>query len=334
MRILSGREIQQAVHSCKPSMVAVAFIGRDWNTFIPDVQNLQAVIVSPTLGSNPDAITDIAKQLGWDNVYFLSELHAKMYIGSESAVVGSANLTQNGLSGEGLVELCVELNGEENLHELCRFFDELKAQAQGQYPTKISKLAQLKKLKAAWSSAFVNNITSDNHCAACSFADFELLGNDDFYVGWYQHQSEPPTYSEEVESIRADMNNDMHFAQGDKVEKGHWALIWRISENSGAPRAMKPEWMYIHEIFENGVIDEEYEYTKCAIERKIKKPIPPFELTSDVKAAFKKAVVDKDIAKYMIQKGVFRLETAKKGLPLLISRMKKYLEQDKDSATS
>ena len=90
----------------------------------------------------------------------------------------------------------------------------------------------------------------------------------------------------------------------------------------------------IHEIFENGVIDEEYEYTKCAIERKIKKPIPPFELTSDVKAAFKKAVVDKDIAKYMIQKGVFRLETAKKGLPLLISRMKKYLEQDKDPATS
>ena len=62
MKILSGKEIQKAVHSCKPSRVAVAFIGRDWNTFIPDVQNLQAVIVSPTLGSNPDAITDIAKQ--------------------------------------------------------------------------------------------------------------------------------------------------------------------------------------------------------------------------------------------------------------------------------
>ncbi|WP_291446206.1 restriction endonuclease PLD domain-containing protein [Desulfovibrio sp.] len=332
MKILSGKEIQKAVHSCKPSRVAVAFIGRDWNTFIPDAQNLQTVIVSPTLGSNPDAITDIAKQLGWNKIYFLNELHAKIYIGEESAVVGSANLTQNGLSGEGLVELCVELSCEKNLHELCRFFDGLKAQAQEQYPTEISKLAQLKKLKTAWNSAFVNNITSDKHSTVCSFADFELLGDDDFYVVWYQ--PEPATYSEEVESIRADMNNDMHFASDDRVEKDHWALIWRYSDNSGAPRAMKPEWMYIHEIFENGVIDEEYEYTKCAIERKIKKPIPPFELTSDVKAAFKKAVVDKDIAKYMIQKGVFRLETAKKGLPLLISRMKKYLEQDKDSATS
>ena len=122
------------------------------------------------------------------------------------------------------------------------------------------------------------------------------------------------------------MNNDMHFASCDWVEKDHWALIWRYSDNSGTARAMKPEWMYIHEVFENGVIDEGYEYPKCAIEKKIKKPNPPFELTNDVRAAFRRAVVDNDVAKYMVQDGVFRLEIARKGLPLLISRMKKYLE--------
>lgn len=324
MKLLIGTEIQQAVHSCNVYRVAVAFIGRDWNAFISDVQDLQEVIISPTLGSNPDAITDIVRQLGWNKIYFLDELHAKIYIGSEAAIIGSANLTRNGLSGEGLVELCVEVNREENLNELSRFFEKLKEQAQRQYPTKGSKIAQLKKLRTSWNSAFVNNLTSDKHRNICSFTDFELLGDDDFYVVWYQAES--VTYSDEVENIKAIMNNDMHFASCDRVEKDHWALIWRYSDNSGTARAMKPEWMYIHEVFENGVIDEGYEYPKCAIEKKIKKPNPPFELTNDVRAAFRRAVVDNDVAKYMVQDGVFRLEIARKGLPLLISRMKKYLE--------
>ena len=38
---------------------------------------LKEVIVSPTFGSNPEAVVNLAKRIGWDNVYFLNELHAK-----------------------------------------------------------------------------------------------------------------------------------------------------------------------------------------------------------------------------------------------------------------
>ena len=82
MKILIESEIQRAIRRCEPSKIAVAYIGTDWNTFVSDVESLGAIIVSPTLGSNPWAITDLAKQIGWDKIFFLDELHAKTYVGN------------------------------------------------------------------------------------------------------------------------------------------------------------------------------------------------------------------------------------------------------------
>lgn len=67
MKILVGSEIPQAISRCEPSKVAVAYIGTDWNTFVPDTDRLEAIIVSPTFGSNPWAISDLVKQIGWRN---------------------------------------------------------------------------------------------------------------------------------------------------------------------------------------------------------------------------------------------------------------------------
>lgn len=331
MKVLVESEIHQAIRRCKPSKVAVAYIGTDWNTFVPATDRLGAIIVSPTFGSNPRAITDLVKQIGWDKVFFLDELHAKTYVGNRSAIIGSANLTHNGLSGQGLVELCVEVDADESLRKLNNIFDDLKRRAQKQYPTTESKKAQLKELEKIWGAAIANRIVRGENRNTRSFTDFEPLGEDHFYVVWYQpiHCE----YSDEVKAIQSLKKDDLHFATVDKVEKNKWALVWCITNSYTPHRTVKPYWLYIHEVFEDGVIDDEY--PKYAIQRKdLKVPSPHFEITSDVSVAFKKAIQEKEIATYLIQDGsdVFSLAYSLRGMPLLIKRMKEYMANNANAA--
>lgn len=274
MKILVDDGIQEAIGRCKPSKIAVAYIGADWNTFIPDADCLSAIIVSPTFGSNPRAIMDVAQHIGWEKVHFLDELHAKIYIGSSSAVIGSANLTNNGLSGEGLVELCVEVGAIEMLKKLDETFETLRRRAQKQYPTAEFKRARIRELEIVWGAAIANRIIRNKNNSAPAFSDYEPLGEDHFYVLWYQ--PDECEYSDDVKAIKSLMVDDIHFASDDKVEKNKWALVWRITSSNTPHKLVKPHWLYIHEVFENGVVDEGYEYPKCAIERKdLGVPPPP-----------------------------------------------------------
>lgn len=333
MKILVDDEIQRAVLGCKPSKIAVAYIGADWKTFIPDLSCLESIIVSPTFGSNPWAITDLVKQIGWEKIHFLDELHAKTYVGKKSAVIGSANLTRNGLGAEGLVELCVEVNAEESLRKVNKTFGDLKKRAQEQYPTKESKKKRLSELEKSWGAAIANRIVKGESRKERHFVDFEPLVNDHFYVLWYQ-----PTdceYSEDVKAIQSLMVDDIHFAISDKPEKNKWALMWRITDTSKPHGRARPHWLYIHEIFEDGVIDEGYEYPQCAIQRKdLEVPPPPFDLTGDVVTAFKAAVREESIAKYLIQdrEDVFSLAYSQKGVLPLIGKMKEYMANKANSA--
>jgi len=326
MKVLVENDIRKAVGDCKPSKIAVAYIGVDWQTFIPDVSRLESIIVSPTIGSNPWAIADLVKQIGWEKVAFLDELHAKAYIGKSSAVIGSANLTRNGLGAEGLVELCVEINAAESLQRINKAFEDLKKRAQDQYPTTVLKKSRLKELEQNWGAAIANRIFRNNkNNNIPAFVDFEWLGGDHFYVLWYQPVN--CEYSDDVKAIESFMVDDIHFASTDNVERNKWALVWRITDSNKPHKKSEPRWRYIHEVFENGVIDDGYEYPKCAIQRKdLEVPSPPFEITKEVVVAFKKAVQEKDIAKYLVQEGdVFNLAYSLKGIPSLISKMKEYM---------
>jgi hypothetical protein len=98
---------------------------------------------------------------------------------------------------------------------------------------------------------------------------------------------------------------------------------------------VKPYWIYIHEVFDNGIIDGGYGYPKCAIQRTdLDVPSPPFEITSDVAAAFRKTVQRKEIARYLIQsdREVFSLAYSMKGMLPLIAGMKRYMANKPNAA--
>lgn len=147
---------------------------------------------------------------------FLDELHAKTYIGKSSAVIGSANLTRNGLGAEGLVEICVEINAAESLKKINNAFEDMKKRAQDQYPTTVLKRSRLKELEQNWGAAIANPIFRNNkNNNIPAFVDFDLLGDDHFYVLWYRLVE--CEYSDDVKAIESFMADNIHFARTDKV---------------------------------------------------------------------------------------------------------------------
>lgn len=66
-------------------------------------------------GTNPRELKVLRDRLGKENVKVLNNLHTKIYASKESAVVGSANASRNGLSfsGNGNIEAAVYVVGKE-----------------------------------------------------------------------------------------------------------------------------------------------------------------------------------------------------------------------------
>jgi hypothetical protein len=326
MGIIIDNKIQKATEDCDPCQIAVAYIGKDWKKYIRYPEKLESIVLSPTIGSNPYAIRELAKIIGWSKVYFFDQLHAKIYFGKNSAVVGSANLTHNGLSGHSLFELSVEIKNKSDLQNIKKILKTLKNKSEKQYPTNAAKKNKIIELEKKWGNAIANGIFPKKITNDISFSTFELLSDKQFYVAWYQ-----PTdceYSEDIKAMKSVLGDDIHFRTSDNVEKNKWVLTWRITNKSKPNKKTPLSWLYIDEIFENGIVDKGYDYKKCAFERTDKlKPAPPFEITDEVEKAFKKAVTKTEIAKYLVQdqNDLFDLQYSFKGLPLLIKKMKDYI---------
>lgn len=142
--LIDSQEIAKALQSLKPRRIAVAYVGKDWESLIPK-EFLQEIIVAPTVGSNPKAIRGLNKHLGtWDKVHLLDNLHAKFYLSDSAAIVTSANLSRNALGMSGLEEVGMWVDDELELLALQNRFDQLKAMASARYRTDEEKEARLK----------------------------------------------------------------------------------------------------------------------------------------------------------------------------------------------
>jgi hypothetical protein len=330
MKILSGNQIAKAVANCHPTRVAVAYIGADWRKFIPNPSQLAYVVVSPTLGSNPKAVSDLVEAITWEKVFFLDELHAKIFSGPDSAVIGSANLTRNGLSGEGLVELGVEISSAPALERIKTELDHILARAKKGYGDREAKQKRLQNLFVLWNRAIANAVIPKPPSATMQFEQFRLLGKSQFYVCWYEDDNEW-TYSDTLKARANQIHDEMHFTSTDPVESGRWILAWPITAKYKPTRGSRPKWMYIHDVFEDAIVDEGYEYPKCAVQWK-RKPLPPkpFEITREFAEAFNRAIVDKRLASTLLQKNkVWSLRVSFDGVTKLAVLVREGLGKEK-----
>lgn len=304
--LVTEKSIAEAIRTIAPVRIAVAFLGSDWRKYIPEPQKIEQIVISPTLGSNPKAILDLSEEIGWERIFLLDELHAKVYLGRESALLGSANLTANGLCGDALVELGTVVKSEEDLRTINTFIDDVVRRAHSIYRNDDSKIARVAVLQTLWNEAFSRRIIRPA-VETNTIKNFVLATKEDFYVLWYMDAEYD--YSAEVEQIESCIENEMHFHPDDKPTANRFVLTWRKASKGTADKRTKPSWMYIHEIFVNGVVAEDYEYTTVAIQRSdLAVPPVPFELSDEVVAKLFKAIGSDDLKEALVQdESSFRL---------------------------
>jgi hypothetical protein len=293
LELIKNSDVANVISRVKPLKIAVAYIGIDYKKYI-DLKNLLEIIVSPTIGTNPYAIKEIVNKIGWGNVYFLDNLHAKIYMGSESAAIGSFNLSENGFGVQGLEEIGVLVTENDVLDSIDREFDRLKGLACLEYKEQIDKERKLEQLlirhKLAIEKGFIEEITKNR-----SFLDYVFVGEKDFYVMPFSFidsiqyndaiiKSKVPDLSYGNDYLHDEIENSTSILPGDPISQGDWILLWESTRlgnpkcRNGLPQNVK--WLYVHHVIPNA---QEDAHSTLVIQR-LKKdgatPPPPFNIDS------------------------------------------------------
>jgi len=93
-----SQEIKKLLSKENKLRIAVAFIGDGACNLINQKTNDVKIICNLTMGgTNPTEVKALINRFNRGNVKHVDNLHAKLYIGTEYAIVGSANMSANGL---------------------------------------------------------------------------------------------------------------------------------------------------------------------------------------------------------------------------------------------
>jgi len=295
-----SNDIGKELKKIKPTKVAVAYIGKDWKNHLPS-NKLQAIVLSPTIGSNPDAVQELVDELGWEKVHFLDNLHAKIYIGSAAALVGSANLSSNALGDDEQkkrIEVAVLCESAGSLKELNKIFQSILTQAKDAYPDDRVKKERLYDLGCQYKE--VNS--KRKKVASVKFGSYmessQIREAKPFKVVWWEDTLEDHEYSIRVEKRNEKawgnrVANWLGFARQDSVCPGEWLLTWKADKDCKCPDIPELSWLYIHDIRPEDGVDD---YPKIAIQWKEKctnkyTPRPPFNVnTKGFKGAFSRVM--------------------------------------------
>ena len=337
MLITDPESLRTAILDIRPSHVAVAYLGAGWKEYL-DLDSLTEIIVSPTLGSNPDALHELL-DMTWQreiSVYFLENLHAKLYIGNDAFLVGSPNLTDNGFGG-GLEEAAFLLRDEavrkQALIEFARLRDRSVADEQRQRK-------MLESLRETWNRAHWHDVwpIASERRKALVLSDFQP-GAQRIHIAWYVALD--IDYDEEV--IRTSVSgigqhapdsyfkDAMTFAGDDDVREGDWLLCWHSNDDGTPRRNGRIYWMQVNLVIPSGARDEiTGAYTLVAATRHDYNPMPePFSLDRSAKRLIRNLLASND---YLALSGagneVWRARDVVGLIPLFLADLKRaYCEE-------
>lgn len=289
MIITDPQKLQKTLRTIQPVSVAVAYIGKAWLTYLDEQSLPQTLVVSPTLGSHPPAIAKAIQKLGIDNVHFLDELHAKIYLGNKQALVGSCNLSHGGFRDK--EETAVLITDEKQilvLHAtIARYIDF----ARRDYPNARAKRDRLAKLYLEHKNAPKSHGPKRRSRKTPNIGNYDVdAGQHRIHVAWGQpdnitfnkeavYNSEPAAKNQNLDAY---FGSCLLFHENDDIRKGDWILYWH-NTNKGMPRRNgEISWIFVDAVIAYGVKDDKY--TKLAGEIKARDAHPePFLLDDRTK---------------------------------------------------
>ncbi|PTR32482.1 hypothetical protein C8J98_10535 [Luteibacter sp. OK325] len=302
--LTNAAAIRKAILAVRPTRVAVAYVGSDWATFFPEGLPKE-IVLSPTFGSNPYAIEEIIDALGERNVHFLDRLHAKIFLGAEAAVVGSCNLTRNGLADRGLFEVAAAISDVADMKALADAFAVYRAAARNLYPNRASKLTKIHALKESWVRGIVAGIVPPHMQVPAPDARDHILDMPTVRISWYHGGANPGFNNSRIRDAAPDIGGEagiddfMYFKDTDDVKQGDWHLAIRYKADGFPPANGAISWVYTHHLIKDAVFDEAWpDDTSLAVQGKLPRPIPPFKLDSDTRSAIRELVSESRFADF------------------------------------
>lgn len=301
MRIISGEQISRTIKTIAPERIAVAYLSGNWARYV-DIKKLKEIVVAPVRGTDPQEVMKIAREIGWENVYLLDRLHAKIYLGSSSAAFGSFNLSFNGLSGTGNFEAGAFVEDAGSRSQLEELFARYKDAALNQYPSTEKKKKQLAKLQLdtnVWLEARsqTGDIELEEFNEKRSLADYEPITDRDFYCAFWTYKASYDLdksvfksnldIADLVSAPNFDLDRLIHdqlpFQEEDEITPGRWMLVWGEHPDGTFDTRKKCNWLYVHAVQPGGAIekvDEKYSKIVLQWKNKVKQApsAPPFDL--------------------------------------------------------
>lgn len=344
--LLEEGSIAKRIKYLKPTRIATAYIGRNWASYI-DASDIESIVLSPTLGSSCAGIWDLVEALGgFDRVYFLRELHAKFYLSAKGAVLGSSNLSDNGLQGEGgLIEAAVAMNPNEHAAQYAKLeamHRELLAMAEKQYPNEQTKRDRLKRLQLLQRRAsLVEDFPHIGHLIAKNKSNGRMLQDFDPVLkqlrihikGWsYEMEHDDESLREQFEGDPSSVlsharDNYIGLTSESDMEPGDWVLCWEAKKTRWEPlNRGQVYWLYVDRICSTTGKHEDYDPYVAFEAREMRPDEMPFLLSEKVKNAVRKLLVSGDFpAIYSPDEpgaGGFVMEAADKQVPAFIRALK------------
>jgi hypothetical protein len=304
--------IARRIREIQPTHIATAFIGRDWAQYV-DAQHIRSIVISPTIGSSAQAIWDLAKVMGgFGRIHFLDALHAKYYWTPKAAVLGSSNLSNNGLQGSGgLIEAAVAMNVQEHaeqLRDLKNMHDRLVKRARTDYPTEAAKRKQLQWLTEIQHQA---SLIEGFPPLGTSRAKLKSSGIrlEDYDPKWKRERIHIIGFDRELnqkqeeiaEQLPLETNcvqehafaNYTSIDEQDDVRVGDWVLQWRTKKDTWEPRVNGwIDWIYVDFILPAVSTDEGCERVAREGRRRRADEVP-FVIDDPLRQAFRRLIVQK-----------------------------------------
>ena len=305
MRILKDSNAISKVLARNPSLkwkLCVAFVGDDTSQFLSP-NNIEYLVCSPNTAAT--SINELQKIARKSKVYLRPNLHTKIYLSDQIAIIGSANFSENGLSDHGtheaavlvkdpqllkLVDQIVEKHRRDSIVATKEILKDLKKE-QDQTKSRRGRHVSWPSSRNSLRRTFANVWNSDNRYTR-------------FFPIWIWDQEEAPQHTKAESKAKHGLRlapevegTSCALADIDLLGKGDWVLYWYRGLNSPwlPLKSRKPYWqVLVHDPVDLRSVDSslaEYPYPCTIFSQPPKKSeSPPFEIDNVFTDAFREVV--------------------------------------------
>lgn len=308
--ITDPEELCQALRDIKPYRIAVAYVGsQDTLQGVIDWSKVQCLTVQPAACTSADAIEAIRESMPKKGrLLFHDTLHAKVYLGESDALVGSANLSRNGIGGD-TVEACCRVTDPKELSRIATFLDGVEAEAAKRFPPGgddwnlcLQRLGE----EPEDLCSLVGFDVGMRNAQAPSFLEYCSRGGQPFVVEWWEEDEELTRDAEKrFESRSHSISNSLALKES-LPEEMKWILCWRCKKD-GTPRAkIELEFMHVDRQERKPIYKRQtdiYPWSVVELRPLARGARQPFRIDDAFTAAFRAVVTGDGLGRFFRPKG-------------------------------